>query len=200
MFEHVCERDLVAGTWTDDTDHQALLGTCQALAMAHNEAAREQKRSNNPTGAAQHWARAARVVLWFDGPARVARLELARLELARLELARLDKDLSREPFCNAIAALSPRLWCWTDLPLEALAAANGCERIDRCRPADVSPKPPNFTLQQQLERDRIDRAALEIAGGAACTQVGKDRDALLDALAAGIRGWKTCKARASTGL
>lgn len=192
MFERVCERDLVAGVWTDEADanHRALFGMCQALAVAYDEEARRQRENNHLTEAARRWERAAKIDLWFDPPAR----------LARLELARLDKEPSRETFCNAIGALSPPLWCSAGLPLEALAAANGCERLDhRCPPVDGSLKSPRFDLGSQLERDPIDHAALDIAGSAACKPEVKERDALLRALAAGVRGWKTCKARGSTG-
>jgi hypothetical protein len=185
-IEGVCAQDLVAQPWTDDADHRALFGMCQALAVAHGEEARRQNVwKKDKTRAAEYWARAIKVDLWFDPPVRVARLELARL----------DESPRPETFCNAIGALSPPIWCSAGLPLEALAAANSCNYTDRC--ANAPSKPPKFDLRRHLKDDPIDQAALEIVRGAACTKVSKEGDELLQALDRNIRGAGFCKERAS---
>jgi len=186
MIEGVCAQDLVAQPWTDDADHRALFGMCQALAVAHSEEARRQNIwKKDKTRAAEYWARAIKVDLWFDPPVRVARLELARL----------DESPRPETFCNAMGALSPPIWCSAGLSLEALAAANSCKHTDRC--ANVPSKPPKFDLRRHLKDDPIDQAVLEIVRAAICAQVVKEGDALLKALDRNIRGAGSCKERAS---
>ncbi|HEX3482298.1 MAG TPA: hypothetical protein VHT91_45090 [Kofleriaceae bacterium] len=182
MIEGVCERDLVAQPRTNDADHDALFGVCQALAMAHDDEGRRKKETKNRTEAAEHWTRATKIDLWPDPPVR----------FAWLQLARLDESPRRETFCSAIGALSRSLWCSAGLPLDELATANSCEPIARCEPANGSSSPPTSSVRPPLEGDAMDKAALKIVRSAACQHVVKDGDTLLRALAHTIRGWEAC--------
>jgi len=138
---------------------------------------------NDRTGAAGHWARATKIHLWFDTSTRVARLELARL----------DASPARETFCNALGALSPKLWCTAGLPLDELAAANSCEAIERC--ANTPSKRAPFDMRAHFKRERIDEAAIQVMRDAACAQVVNKGDALLHELARKLPGVGACKGR-----